>query len=67
MSGYARYTKLRENDLADSHEPLQKASVYLDDVTLCLSKVINICLELLNFSFGFETKFVGHERTDDML
>ncbi|XP_008465914.2 uncharacterized protein LOC103503494 isoform X1 [Cucumis melo] len=38
VSGYARYTKLRENDLADSHEPLQKASVYLDDVTLCLSK-----------------------------
>ncbi|XP_023553987.1 uncharacterized protein LOC111811402 [Cucurbita pepo subsp. pepo] len=38
VSGYARYTKLRENDHADSREPLQKASVYLDDVTLCLSK-----------------------------
>ncbi|GKU95670.1 hypothetical protein SLEP1_g9001 [Rubroshorea leprosula] len=34
--GNAKYLKLRQS--TDSHEPLQKATVNLDDVTLCLSK-----------------------------
>lgn len=39
VSGNAKYTKVRQNEFADSTQPLQKAAVNLDDVTLCLSKV----------------------------
>lgn len=39
VTGNAKYTKLRPNDSVDSAQPLQKAAVNLDDVTLCLSKV----------------------------
>lgn len=39
VSGNAKYSKLRQNVFADSSQPLQKAAVNLDDVTLCLSKV----------------------------
>ncbi|KAE8055526.1 hypothetical protein FH972_012359 [Carpinus fangiana] len=38
VSGNAKYTKVRQNEFADSTQPLQKAAVNLDDVTLCLSK-----------------------------
>ncbi|KAH9720888.1 PH domain-containing protein [Citrus sinensis] len=38
VTGNAKYTKLRPNDSVDSAQPLQKAAVNLDDVTLCLSK-----------------------------
>lgn len=39
VSGNAMYTKVRQNEYAESTQPLQKAAVNLDDVTLCLSKV----------------------------
>lgn len=39
MTGNAKYAKLRVNEFADSGQPLQKAAVNLDDVTLCLPKV----------------------------
>lgn len=39
VTGNAKYAKLRPNESADSAQPLQKAAVNLDDVTLCLSKV----------------------------
>lgn len=39
VTGNAKYSKLRPNVSADSGQPLQKAAVNLDDVTLCLSKV----------------------------
>lgn len=42
VSGDAKYSKLRPNENSESGQPLQKADVNLDDVTLCLSKVINI-------------------------
>lgn len=38
VTGNAKYTKLRPNDSVDGAQPLQKAAVNLDDVTLCLSK-----------------------------
>ncbi|KAM6557396.1 hypothetical protein CsatB_004415 [Cannabis sativa] len=38
ISGNAKYTKLRENEQAKSDQPLQNATVNLDDVILCLSK-----------------------------
>ncbi|KAK6251014.1 hypothetical protein SCA6_005019 [Theobroma cacao] len=38
VTGNAKYLKLRQNESSDSGEPLQKAAVNLDDVTLCLSK-----------------------------
>ncbi|OMP08180.1 hypothetical protein COLO4_06705 [Corchorus olitorius] len=38
VTGNAKYSKLRQNEYFDSNEPLQKAVVNLDDVTLCLSK-----------------------------
>ncbi|XP_022737877.1 uncharacterized protein LOC111290709 isoform X2 [Durio zibethinus] len=38
VTGDAKYLKLRPNESSDSGEPLQKAAVSLDDVTLCLSK-----------------------------
>lgn len=39
VTGNAKYLKLRKNESYGSGEPLQKAAVSLDDVTLCLSKV----------------------------
>lgn len=39
VTGNAKYTKLRSSEFADSSQPLQKAAVNLDDVTLCLPKV----------------------------
>lgn len=38
VSGNAKYSKLRPSDSFDEGQPLQKAIVNLDDVTLCLSK-----------------------------
>ncbi|KAM7253912.1 hypothetical protein ACFE04_031594 [Oxalis oulophora] len=38
VSGDATYLKLRPNESTRSDQPLQKAVVNLDDVTLCLSK-----------------------------
>ncbi|KAA8522113.1 hypothetical protein F0562_012573 [Nyssa sinensis] len=38
VTGNAKYSKLRANESASSGQPLQKAAVNLDDVTLCLSK-----------------------------
>ncbi|TQD75366.1 hypothetical protein C1H46_039097 [Malus baccata] len=38
VSGNAKYSKLPPNELADSGQPLHKAAVNLDDVTLCLPK-----------------------------
>ncbi|XP_062073801.1 uncharacterized protein LOC133778015 isoform X2 [Humulus lupulus] len=38
ITGNAKYTKLRANELAKSDQPLQNATVNLDDVILCLSK-----------------------------
>lgn len=38
VTGNAKYAKLRVNEFADSGQPLQKAAVNLDDVTLCLHK-----------------------------
>lgn len=39
VSGNAKYSKLRQNEFADSGQPLHKAAVNLDDVTICLPKV----------------------------
>ncbi|KAK9266873.1 hypothetical protein L1049_027132 [Liquidambar formosana] len=38
VTGNAKYSKQRSNESANSNQPLQKAAVNLDDVTLCLSK-----------------------------
>ncbi|XP_062119153.1 intermembrane lipid transfer protein VPS13-like [Humulus lupulus] len=38
ITGNAKYTKLRANELAMSDQPLENATVNLDDVILCLSK-----------------------------
>ncbi|XP_068305501.1 uncharacterized protein [Pyrus communis] len=38
VSGNAKYSKLPPNEFADSGQPLHKAAVNLDDVTLCLPK-----------------------------
>ncbi|KAK7309084.1 hypothetical protein RJT34_05549 [Clitoria ternatea] len=38
VSGKANYSKLLPNEVADSKQPLQKAVVNLDDVTISLSK-----------------------------
>ncbi|XP_062104357.1 uncharacterized protein LOC133815543 [Humulus lupulus] len=38
ITGNEKYTKLRANELAKSDQPLQNATVNLDDVILCLSK-----------------------------
>ncbi|EEF45057.1 vacuolar protein sorting-associated protein, putative [Ricinus communis] len=38
VTGNAKYSKLRSNDSDNGGQPLQKAAVNLDDVTLCLSK-----------------------------
>ncbi|XP_058190168.1 uncharacterized protein LOC131307586 isoform X5 [Rhododendron vialii] len=38
VTGNAKYSKLRPNVSVNSGQPLQKAAVNLDDVTLCLSK-----------------------------
>ncbi|GAV77402.1 PH domain-containing protein/DUF946 domain-containing protein/DUF1162 domain-containing protein/Chorein_N domain-containing protein, partial [Cephalotus follicularis] len=38
VTGNAKYVKLRPNETPGSDQPLQKAAVNLDDVTLCLSK-----------------------------
>ncbi|XP_057978559.1 uncharacterized protein LOC131164992 isoform X2 [Malania oleifera] len=38
VTGNAKYTKLRSNESSNSQQPLQKAVVNLDDVTLSLSK-----------------------------
>lgn len=39
VSGNAKYSKDRQDASASKGQPLQKAAVNLDDVTLCLSKV----------------------------
>lgn len=39
VTGNAKYSKLRSNESVNGGQPLQKAEVNLDDVTLCLSKV----------------------------
>lgn len=39
VTGKAKYSKLHSNVVADSKQPLQKAVVNLDDVTISLSKV----------------------------
>lgn len=39
VTGQAKYSKLRLNEVAESNQPLHKAVVNLDDVTICLSKV----------------------------
>lgn len=44
VTGNARYIKLPSNESRIPEKPLQKAIVYLDDVTLCLSKVYFLCL-----------------------
>ncbi|KAL6175920.1 hypothetical protein ACLB2K_052558 [Fragaria x ananassa] len=36
--GNAKYSKLRQNEFADTGQPLHKAAVNLDDVTICLPK-----------------------------
>lgn len=41
VTGNAKYWKLHANELANGGQPLQKASVNLDDVTLCLSRVFS--------------------------
>lgn len=38
ITGNAKYSKLRSSESANRGQPLQKASVNLDDVTLCLPK-----------------------------
>ncbi|KAL5724123.1 hypothetical protein ACHQM5_007424 [Ranunculus cassubicifolius] len=38
VTGNAKYSKLRAEELKTAGQPLQKAAVFLDDVTLCLSK-----------------------------
>ncbi|GMN73596.1 hypothetical protein TIFTF001_054327, partial [Ficus carica] len=38
VTGNAKYAKLQVNEFAESGQPLQKAAVNLDDVTLCLPK-----------------------------
>ncbi|KAK4262505.1 hypothetical protein QN277_028058 [Acacia crassicarpa] len=38
VTGQAKYSKLQPNKVAESNEPLHKAVVNLDDVTICLSK-----------------------------
>ncbi|KAF9624988.1 hypothetical protein IFM89_016808 [Coptis chinensis] len=38
VTGNAKYSKLRVDESKSLGQPLQKAAVYLDDVTLCLSK-----------------------------
>ncbi|KAJ8763967.1 hypothetical protein K2173_003749 [Erythroxylum novogranatense] len=38
VTGNAKYSKFRPDELSNSDQPLQKASVNLDDVTLSLSK-----------------------------
>uniref|UniRef100_A0A2C9U4Y6 Integrase catalytic domain-containing protein n=1 Tax=Manihot esculenta TaxID=3983 RepID=A0A2C9U4Y6_MANES len=38
VTGNAKYSKLRSNESVNGGQPLQKAEVNLDDVTLCLSK-----------------------------
>lgn len=40
ITGNAKYTKMRSGESADNGQPLQKVLVNLDDVTLCLSKVM---------------------------
>lgn len=49
VTGNAKYSKQRQNESANSGQPLQKASVNLDDVTLCLSKV-DVAILSLNCS-----------------
>ncbi|KAG9452487.1 hypothetical protein H6P81_005391 [Aristolochia fimbriata] len=38
VTGNAKYSKLRQDESQNTGQPLQKAAVNLDDVTLCLSK-----------------------------
>ncbi|KAH7549713.1 hypothetical protein JRO89_XS13G0070700 [Xanthoceras sorbifolium] len=42
VTGNAKYSKLQSNESINSGQPLQKAAVNLDDVTLCLSRVFLI-------------------------
>lgn len=39
VTGNAKYAKLLPDESRSMDQPLQKAAVNLDDVTLCLSKV----------------------------
>lgn len=39
VSGKAKYLKLRSDVSPVTNQPLQKAVINLDDVTICLSKV----------------------------
>lgn len=43
VSGNSKYVKSRVNEKVGDNQPLQKAVVNLDDVTLCLSKVCVLC------------------------
>lgn len=57
VTGKGNYSKLLLNEVADSKQPLQKAVVNLDDVTISLSKVHFIFLFLV---FGcLKLLFVG--------
>uniref|UniRef100_A0A2P2MGT2 Uncharacterized protein LOC105636609 n=3 Tax=Rhizophora mucronata TaxID=61149 RepID=A0A2P2MGT2_RHIMU len=38
VTGHAKYSKVQPKEPANSGQPLQKATVNLDDVTICLSK-----------------------------
>lgn len=50
MTRKAKYSKLLPIEVADSKQPLQKAMVNLDDVTISISKVH---LMFLYFCFSF--------------
>lgn len=49
VTGNAKYTKLRLDESKNNRQALQQATVNLDDVTLCLSKVRRHLV--LNFPF----------------
>lgn len=50
MTRKAKYSKLLPIEVADSKQPLQKAIVNLDDVTIIISKVsFHACLFLFFF------------------
>ncbi|KMZ62918.1 hypothetical protein ZOSMA_43G00990 [Zostera marina] len=63
VTGNARYIKLPSNESRIPEKPLQKAIVYLDDVTLCLSKegYRDTLMLADNFSFfNQRLKYVHH-------
>lgn len=61
MTRKAKYSKLLPIEVADSKQPLQKAIVNLDDVTIIISKVsFHACLFLFffpDFVVNFREKF----------